>query len=257
MWDRIAEFFSRLLPESFLRGLIDRFTRQLESRAPGAWAKDLLKTALVLIILGLLVDAWLYWSQKERRALLARRFQAVAAFFRRAAYEVRRLWRKACRKIKARLQKPDPEAEARAQAEASSFSKLMVLDAQLEEAEQNLTEMLGDQGEVPHEAGPVPETAEPVPQDPRIPGDYVPAKTSTRRRPLPDLEEEPILPEEAPAETDAQPFPAEDGIPADHSGFGRKDTPKAPDPSLPSAEDPEPPLTNAERFWNTSEGPKS
>ena len=85
MWDKIAEFFSRLLPESFLKSLIDRFSRQLASRAPGALAKDLLKMALVLIVLGLLVDAWLYWSQKERRALLARRFKAVAALCRRAA----------------------------------------------------------------------------------------------------------------------------------------------------------------------------
>jgi hypothetical protein len=249
MWDKIAEFFSRLLPESFLQDLIDRFTRRLAMRAPGALAKDLLKTALVLIVLGLLVDAWLYWAKKERRALLARRFRKLAAVCRfvwekirilglRIKYLVRKLYLR----IRARFVKPDPEAELRAQEEAESFSRLIVLDAQLEEAEQNLTQILEDH---PESEPPAPPREEPEerPGSP-IPSDYVPAEVSSRRRPLPFIEEE-----DEPASPDSEP-PAED-VTENRNGFAGRNKHEEPED-----EGPVPEPSAAERFWNGG-GPHS
>jgi len=245
MWDKIAEFFSRLVPESFLRSLIDGLSRALESRAPGALAKDILKTALVLVILGLAVDAWLYWSQKERRALLLRRFRRVQDICILAAESLRKTWRK----LLAKTKRPDPEAEARAQAEAEAFSKLMVLDAHLEDAEENLTEML--------EIRPEPETPKPEPEpEPvwtpptQLTEAYVPAEVSTRRRPyVPETEELPEeaeLPPETPPEAPAEALPAE-AIGENRGGFARRNKHE-----LPPAE-PEAPLSGAERFWGKGE----
>ena len=83
MWNTLTDFLSRMLPESWLKKVLDAFLKKLEMRAPGAWARDLLWIALITILVGLCVDAWLYWSKKEHRALLYRRWKALQRFFAR------------------------------------------------------------------------------------------------------------------------------------------------------------------------------
>jgi len=67
MLTKIYEWFGGLYREGWIKALFSWFRDNLAARSPGRWAWALLVTAAFLMLAGIAVDQWLYWSRPENR----------------------------------------------------------------------------------------------------------------------------------------------------------------------------------------------